>query len=87
MPIRTPRTIYEACRERVEGPEAAGECATDADCAKAGCSGEVCVTAATAADLTTTCDVLDCFRVLDTCGCVEGVCSWSVKVPTEPPAP
>jgi hypothetical protein len=35
--------LYEGCRRRVEGAEVAGECATDADCVRAGCSQEICL--------------------------------------------
>lgn len=79
--IFTPRTIYRACRDRVELPEAAAECTSDADCVSAGCSKEVCTTKSAAASLTTTCEVQDCFAVLDTCGCTEGVCAWSLHMP------
>lgn len=74
-------SLYEGCRARVEGLEAAGECVTDADCARTGCSGEVCVAAATAGEVVTTCEVLPCFAALDACGCHEGVCGWSLKAP------
>ena len=77
-PLKDPAGAYAQCKERVEGPETAGECSTDADCAKAGCSKEVCVSTATAADFNTTCDTQACFRALDSCGCVEGVCSWTL---------
>ena len=75
----TPQALYERCRSRVEGRESAGECETDADCMATGCSGEVCLTKEMAQGLATTCEMLPCFEVLDTCGCVEGVCSWSLK--------
>lgn len=75
----TPESLYGACRERVEGVETAGECTTDADCAKVGCSQEVCVPAKLAGEIMTTCEVLPCFKALDTCGCNAGVCSWSLK--------
>lgn len=74
-----PAALYERCRDRVEGREVAGECASDADCMATGCSGEVCVTKETAAGMMTTCEILPCFGVLDACGCVEGRCTWSVK--------
>lgn len=85
----TPEALYESCRSRVEGREAAAECATDADCMSTGCSGEVCVTKEAAAGMATTCEMLKCFEVLDACGCVEGVCSWSLKdaVPDGRPMP
>lgn len=74
-----PAAAYGMYRERLEGPEADGECSTDADCARAGCSSEVCAPAAQAASISTTCEVLPVFAILDSCGCVEGRCSWSVK--------
>ncbi len=74
-----PAQAYAACRDRLELPEVAGECTTDADCSKAGCSQEVCVAAATAPDVMTTCEILPCFAALDTCGCQEGMCSWTLK--------
>ncbi len=74
-----PAAAYEVYRERLEGPEADGECSTDADCAKAGCSSEVCAPASAAASISTTCEVLPVFAILDSCGCVESRCSWSIK--------
>lgn len=73
-----PAALYEQCRVRVEGVSEPGECATDADCARAGCSSEVCVATARKAESVTTCEILPCFDVLSSCGCVEGVCAWSV---------
>ncbi len=75
--------LYEACRERVEGPSTPGECSSDADCVRTGCSQEVCV-AASAAALATTCEILPCFQVLDACSCRDGFCSWSVKEEAPP---
>lgn len=77
----TASSLYEGCRVRVEGAETSGECATDADCARTGCSGEVCVASASAGDVVTTCEVLPCFAALDACGCHEGVCGWTLKEP------
>lgn len=79
-----PAALYGACRARVEGAESPGECTSDADCATAGCSGEVCTTTSAAAGVMTTCEVKACFSVLDRCGCVDGRCGWSLK-PTVPP--
>ena len=76
---KTPAELYAECEQRVEGTQQAGECTTDADCARAGCSQEVCVTASAAADVMTTCEIKPCFQVLDTCGCHDGVCSWTLK--------
>lgn len=74
-----PVAAYNMYRDRLEGPEAEGECSADADCARAGCSSEVCVPADRAAEINTTCEVLPVFTVLDTCGCIESRCSWTVK--------
>lgn len=82
--IFAPRALYAACRDRVELPEAAGECSVDADCVRAGCGGDVCVTTQAAKDLVTTCDVPDCASVLDSCGCHEGLCTWTLKLPVAP---
>lgn len=81
----SPASLYEGCRDRVEGLQAAGECVTDADCAKAGCSQEVCVAAKNAGDVMSTCEVLPCFRALDACGCHEGMCTWTVAADTTAP--
>lgn len=75
--VADPAALYAACRERVEGPSAPGECVNDADCAPTGCSREVCAKAGL--EWMTACDVEPCFAVLDRCGCVDGVCSWSVR--------
>jgi eight-cysteine-cluster-containing protein len=69
----------------VEGAEAPAECTSDADCATAGCSGEVCTTVAEAAGVMSTCEVKPCFSILDRCGCVDGRCSWSIKAAAPPP--
>lgn len=70
------QAAYQACRERVEGDEADGECASDAGCAAQGCSGEVCAPAGSG--LMTTCEVLPCYEVLQSCGCRAGRCQWTV---------
>jgi eight-cysteine-cluster-containing protein len=82
---KTPQELYAECKDRVEGPETAGECKTDADCARAGCGQEVCTTGKMAAEVMTTCEMRLCFDVLDTCGCHDGVCSWALKA--EVPSP
>lgn len=76
--ILLPSTQYAACRARVEGVEAPGECTRDADCQRAGCSQEVCVPAAKAGEVMTACDVEPCFSILDQCGCHDGLCTWSL---------
>jgi len=83
---RTPGALYEQCRDRVEQPEADGECSGDADCVATGCGREVCTTAAHA-DLTTTCEIRQCFSVLQSCGCVKGRCTWSLKDEVPPMKP
>ncbi|GEM_PF-2214321 len=82
-PDADPQQVYEACRERVEGPEAAGECATDEDCVAVGCSTEMCV-ASSQSGLMSTCERLPCFTVLSSCGCNEGLCTWTVSAPEIP---
>lgn len=77
-------SLYNACLQRVEGSEVAGECTVDADCAVAGCSREVCLPAAKAPEVITTCEVLPCFSVLSSCGCKEGLCNWTVTEGARP---
>ena len=76
---KTAQALYEECRDRVEGVQTPGECTSDADCVKAGCGSEMCVSAATAADVMSTCEHRECFDVLDTCACSSGECTWTVK--------
>lgn len=78
-PVPTPAALYAECEARVEGAQKDGECTTDADCATAGCSGEVCTTTAEAANVMTACEDKLCFKVLDACGCHEGRCTWTLK--------
>jgi eight-cysteine-cluster-containing protein len=87
IPAPTPASLYAECKDRVEGVGAPGECASDADCQKAGCGAEVCTTVAAAKDVTTTCENKPCFAVLDTCGCHEGQCTWTLKAEIPTPAP
>ena len=75
----TPESLYLQCEERVEGAETAGECSVDEDCVTGGCGSEVCTTAEAAKGLMTTCEARPCFQVLEACGCVEGLCKWSLK--------
>jgi eight-cysteine-cluster-containing protein len=81
----SPEELYAMCEARVEEPRVDGECTTDDDCATAGCAGEVCTTKSAATDVMTTCENKICFSILDTCGCVDGQCSWSIldAVPLE----
>ncbi len=85
----TPESLYAECKDRVEGRQKEGECTTDADCKAAGCGSEVCTTVAEAAQVMTTCEARLCFKVLDTCGCHDGMCTWTLKeqVPDLPPTP
>lgn len=78
-PEVTPQSLYDACVDRIEKPQADAECTTDEDCAAGGASGEVCTTTAAAADLMTSAEVRDCFAVLDACTCTEGTCTWTLK--------
>jgi eight-cysteine-cluster-containing protein len=80
-PSIDPTALYAQCRERVEGVAVPGECSSDADCARAGCSSEVCVATVRKAEAITTCEILPCFEVLSTCGCVDGQCAWTVGPP------
>jgi eight-cysteine-cluster-containing protein len=75
----------EVVEDRLEGPEAAGECTQDADCQAAGCSGEVCVTVASAADVMTLCEVLPCQAVLEACRCQDTLCRWTLRSSEAPP--
>ncbi len=83
----TPQMLYDQCRDRLEGPEVDGECSADADCDRAGCSGEVCVPVSKKAEIMTTCEILPCFAAKDVCGCHEGRCTWTLKEEIEPMVP
>lgn len=85
-PAATPQELFASCEGRVEQPEQDGECASDGDCVRAGCSSEVCTSRPSAADIMTTCEILPCFDVLDACGCVQGRCRWSLKAAIPSPA-
>ena len=81
-----PQALYAECRDRVESPQSEDECTADADCAKSGCSSEVCTTKVAGADLMTTCEHQACFEVLDACACQQGQCRWTLKgAPQAPP--
>ncbi|MEQ1507437.1 MAG: hypothetical protein ABMB14_34730, partial [Myxococcota bacterium] len=79
VPVATPQGLYDECRERVENPQKDDECKADADCATAGCGNEVCTTGGEKANVMTTCEDKQCFKVLETCGCHEGECTWTLK--------
>lgn len=87
--VQTPAELYGECKDRVEGPQKDDECKTDADCATSGCGNEVCTTAAEKGNVMTTCEDKLCFKVLDSCGCHEGECTWTLKAetPIEKPGP
>ena len=76
--VENGQDLYEGCRERVEYIETPGECTTDDDCMRGGCSREVCAPAATITEIMTTCEIRLCYHVLDSCGCNEGLCQWSI---------
>ena len=80
----SPEETYKLCEARVEGPSTPGECTQDSDCAKAGCSTEVCVPAKKVGDIITTCEIQACFSVLSSCGCKDGMCSWTVAANARP---
>ncbi len=84
IPPEEAAALYARCQARVEGAQVAGECATDADCGRAGCSSEVCVPAAKVADVMTTCEMDPCFRVLGSCGCQAGECRWTLATAAPP---
>lgn len=68
---------------RFELPEVPGECTNDEGCSSAGCSGEVCVAAAAATQVTTICDETypgENFY----CGCLRTRCRWIYDDPTQP---
>jgi eight-cysteine-cluster-containing protein len=73
-----PQSLYEGCRERVEGTETDGECSVDADCVKTGCSSELCIAKSAAEGVMSTCEVRTCFQVLEACTCQAGHCRWVV---------
>jgi hypothetical protein len=80
-----PQSCYDTLRAHLEGPEAAGECGTDAQCQSAGCSSEVCVAAVTATDLMTTCEAVPCLDALVDCTCQATRCRWTLSPSEAPP--
>jgi eight-cysteine-cluster-containing protein len=81
---QSPEELYKSCEPRVEGPSTPNECTKDSDCASTGCSNEVCMLATKAAEIMTTCDIQICFSVLSSCGCKEGLCSWTIAANARP---
>ncbi len=79
-----PQSLYEGCRERVEGTETDHECTADADCVKTGCSSELCIAKSVAEGVMSTCEVRTCFQILESCTCQEGRCRWVVGLRTGP---
>ncbi|MBI2137359.1 eight-cysteine-cluster domain-containing protein [Candidatus Woesearchaeota archaeon] len=72
--------VTAACQTQPQPLQAndSAECLTDADCATAGCSGELCVKAEDADDTITTCEYKEEYACLKqtNCGCNEGKCGW-----------
>lgn len=63
-----------AYHARLEGAGAENACSGDAECFKAGCSGEIC---AATKDVVSTCEVLPVqIPASASCGCVSGECIW-----------
>lgn len=63
-----------ALYDRFEGTGSPNGCSADAQCLKAGCSGEVC---AATKDMMSTCDALPVqLPASASCGCVAGECQW-----------
>ena len=54
------------------------ECVTDNDCAPAGCSSQLCVSAKEAEDIITTCEFKEEYKCVEftSCGCVSNKCQW-----------
>lgn len=79
----TPESLYAECQERLEGIpqwQKEGECTSDEDCVAVGCSTEVCTTKVVAEQgPTTTCEAKLCYKVVDVCGCHDGMCTWTLK--------
>src|SRR3989338_2363502 len=72
--------ITTACQTQPQPPQAndSAECSTDADCATAGCSGELCAKAEDVEGIITTCEYREEYACLKqtSCGCNEGKCGW-----------
>lgn len=53
------------------------ECATDNDCAPAGCSGQIC--APQGKDIITTCEFKEEYKCVEftSCGCISNKCQWA----------
>lgn len=71
-------TKQEVIEEPEEEQPSEGECEIDANCATAGCSGQLCLPKEKAGDIRTTCEFraeYECFE-LTSCSCNEGKCGW-----------
>ena len=54
------------------------ECASDSDCAPAGCSSQICAPSEKASEIITTCEYREeysCLK-LTSCGCINNKCQW-----------
>lgn len=67
--------------EQFCGRSTGGACASDDDCVRAGCSKQVCQSAAEARKVTT-CEFRECYdpaRYSLSCKCVDGGCGWGQR--------
>lgn len=74
--------LLTACTQQSVVDGETPECIADSDCAKAGCSGQVCTTTLEAPNIVTTCEYrpeYDCYQASG-CGCIKGKCSWDEEV-------
>ena len=55
-----------------------GACSKDLDCARGGCSSQLCLPASQANETMTTCEYVPEYACLaqTTCGCIDGACGW-----------
>jgi hypothetical protein len=84
----TNATLLAACNAAVEDAHSKGiypkkpepVCATDSDCAAAGCNKELCVPVNITGSVNTACDpTLTCYKALANCTCNAGACDWKKK--------
>lgn len=67
----------ESVEETEESSSSASECSLDQDCARAGCSGQLCVLKDKADDIMTTCEFRPEYAHQgEKCGCWKGKCAW-----------
>ncbi|MEW5996418.1 MAG: eight-cysteine-cluster domain-containing protein [Candidatus Micrarchaeota archaeon] len=72
------RILDAALRQQCDALNISAGCTVDSDCARAGCSSQLCVAASEAPGIVTTCEYRPeyaCYAQT-TCGCVQGSCSW-----------